>query len=209
MSRCLVLGATAVLAASLSAHAQHNPIAPTYPILEPNMIQEMRRHLERMQADGSLKKLLDEGNRRAADSARNPTPVDGVTPAFRARTFYFDPTMVVTQDIVAPTGEVIARKGQQVNPLDQVAWPYTWLFVDWRDANQALEVRAQLSERREAVRVILVGGNFAAASRALQREVYFDQHGLLTRKFGITHTPATVRQDGRRLRIDEFPARQP
>jgi conjugal transfer pilus assembly protein TraW len=209
MKRRFVLVATSLLTASLSALAQQKPIAPTYPILEPNMIQELMKHLERMQADGSLGKLLDEGNRRAENSIRNPAPVAGIKAAFRARTFYYDPTMVVNQDIVAPDGTIIARKGQTANPLEQVAWPSTWIFADWRDPAQVREVTAQVAARKESVRVILVGGSYAAAAKALDRQVFFDQQGLLTRKFGIEHTPATVRQDGLRLRIDEFPARAP
>lgn len=189
--------------------AQDRPIGPTYPIVEPNMIQEMMKHLQGMQADGSLGRLLDEGNRRAENSIRQPAPVAGVKPSFKARTFYYDPTMVVQEDIVGPDGTVFARKGQTVNPLQQVSWPATWLFADWRDPAQAREVTARVAKNDEPLRVILVGGSYAAASKALDRAVYFDQHGLLTRKFGIEHTPATVRQDGLRLRIDEFPARAP
>ena len=51
--------------------------------------------------------------------------------------------------------------------------------------------------------MILTGGSYEAASQALGVYVYFDQHALLTNRFGITALPATVRQDGRRLRIDE------
>jgi hypothetical protein len=35
--------------------------------------------------------------------------------------------------------------------------------------------------------------------------VYFDQRGLLTQRFGIRRVPATVRRDGNRLLIEEFP----
>lgn len=209
MNVSLVTVAVALLVTAASAFAQQKAIAPTYPILEPNMIQELTKHLERMQADGSLGRLLDEGNRRAENSIRNPAPVTSITAAFRSRTFYYDPTMVVNQDIVAPDGTIIARKGQSANPLEQVAWPSTWIFADWRDPAQVREVTAQLAARRESVRVILVGGSYASAAKALDRQVFFDQQGLLTRKFGIQHTPAMVRQEGLRLRIDEFPARAP
>ena len=37
-----------------------------------------------------------------------------------------------------------------------------------------------------------------------QRPVYYDQHGLLTAKFGIRQVPALVSQEGMRLRIDEL-----
>jgi len=190
-----------------TAVAQPKPIAPTYPVIESNMIKDLMRHLERSQADGSLGKLLDEGTRRAEDSIRNPPPVEGLKAAVRPRTTFYDPTLVVNEDIVAPDGTVIARKGQRVNPLDQVAWPSVWIFADWRDPAQVREVAARVASGTEPLRVVLTGGSFVAASKALDRQVFFDQNGLLVRKFGITSTPATVRQEGQRLRIDEFPAR--
>lgn len=41
--------------------------------------------------------------------------------------------------------------------------------------------------------------------REHKRPLYFDQKGLLTRRFQIAAVPASVSQDGRRLRIREFP----
>ena len=34
--------------------------------------------------------------------------------------------------------------------------------------------------------------------------IYYDQHGLLTRRLGIAQVPALVSQEGLRLRIDEL-----
>lgn len=204
MRRALSCGLIAIAAAAANAQT---PIAPTYPVIEPDMIRELTKHLERMQADGSLGKLLDEGNRRAERSIREPAPVTGVTAASRPRTFYYDPTLVVNEDIMLPDGTVIARRGQTVNPLEQVAWPSTWIFADWRDPAQSREVIRRVANAHESIRVVLVGGSYADAAKTLQRQVFFDQHGTLVRKFGIVHTPATVRQEGLRLRVDEFPAR--
>ena len=44
--------------------------------------------------------------------------------------------------------------------------------------------------------------------QAWRRPVYFDQHGRLTRQFGVTQVPALVSQDGARLRIDELETTQ-
>jgi conjugal transfer pilus assembly protein TraW len=37
-----------------------------------------------------------------------------------------------------------------------------------------------------------------------KNEVYFDQHGELTTKFGIKYVPAIARQEGLSMRIDEI-----
>jgi conjugal transfer pilus assembly protein TraW len=40
--------------------------------------------------------------------------------------------------------------------------------------------------------------------KAWRVPVYYDQQGLLTRRFGIAQVPALVSQEGARLRIDEI-----
>ena len=54
------------------------------------------------------------------------------------------------------------------------------------------------------VKPILVAGSYLDLMKAWQLSVYFDQQGVLTRKFGITQVPALVSQEGMRLRIDEL-----
>jgi conjugal transfer pilus assembly protein TraW len=53
---------------------------------------------------------------------------------------------------------------------------------------------------------VLVAGSPIELSRVLKHRVYFDQQGLYVRQFGIRTVPASVRQEGHVLRIDEFPA---
>jgi conjugal transfer pilus assembly protein TraW len=183
-------------------------LGPTYPIVEPDMIEEMKRKLEAEQRSGALQKKLEDSRQRAVASIQNPPAVAGLSRALRRRTSYFDPTLIIHQDIVGPDGTVFARRGQQVNPLDQVAWSKTWLFIDARDPDQVREAKRFLGETGVAAKVVLVGGSYRDTAKLLERYVYYDQAGAYTRKFGITTVPATVRQEGRRLRIDEFPPRE-
>jgi conjugal transfer pilus assembly protein TraW len=68
-----------------------------------------------------------------------------------------------------------------INPLDYVTLSKELLFVDGRDVEQV------------------------AWALTFERPLYFDQKGLLTRRFQIAAVPASVTQEGRRLRIREFP----
>ena len=52
---------------------------------------------------------------------------------------------------------------------------------------------------------VLTAGSWLALMRRWKQPVYFDQHGQITARLGITRVPALVTQDGRRLRIDELP----
>lgn len=198
--------AVAVMATFVVAASAAQVVGPTYPIEEPDMLLELKAQAEAMERSGELQRRLREGNRRAEESLRNPRAVDGIGPAVRRRTHYFDPTLAVGQDIVTPDGVVIARRGEKVNPLQQVSWSGVWLFFDGGDARQLAEARRLVSDPSVVVKPVMVGGNFVEVSKKLGRRVYFDQAGLLVRRFGITATPATVRQEGLRLRVDEYPA---
>jgi conjugal transfer pilus assembly protein TraW len=53
------------------------------------------------------------------------------------------------------------------------------------------------------VSIILVSGSPFERMRALRRRIWFDQGGVLTARFGIAHTPAWVRQQGKVLLVGE------
>ena len=54
------------------------------------------------------------------------------------------------------------------------------------------------------VTLVLVAGEPLNLMRKWKKQVYYDQGGILARRFAITQVPAIVRQEGRRLRIDEL-----
>ena len=89
-----------------------------------------------------------------------------------------------------------------MNQLAKVAMNQTLYFVDGDNRQQGAWVKKQITAR-VAFKVILVNGNVKDISDALDEPVYFDQAGVLTTKFGFTHTPARVSQDGRVLKVDE------
>ena len=82
------------------------------------------------------------------------------------------------------------------------------VFFDARDPAQLRKAR-QLVEAAEAealeVKPILVGGSPVQVMEQWQRRVFFDQGGVLVRKFGIKAVPATVRRAGDVLQVEEVP----
>ena len=199
--------AVLLIAASCSAFAQR-AVGPLYDVVEPDLVVEMKRRAKEVAATPEFQERMREGRRRSVERVVNPEPVTGLSPAFRARTFYYDPSIVVEQDILAPDGQVIAPRGMRVNPLAQAPWKSTWFFFDGRDARQVAEVRRMTKRDDVIVKPILVAGSPIDLQKQLKQRVFFDQHGLYIQQFGIQAVPATIRQDGLRLRIDEFPARE-
>jgi conjugal transfer pilus assembly protein TraW len=177
-------------------------VGPTYEIKEPSMLEEMMKKLRADEASGVMRRRMEEGQARALDSLQNPRPNDRISRASAPRTWYYDPSIVVTENIMAE-GKVIVPAGTRVNPLDKVNWSKTWVFIDARDPPQLSYAKRAVSQMRGNAKVVLTGGKLKDTSMALGQAVYFDQGARLVSRFGIGATPATVRQEGKRLRIDE------
>lgn len=184
--------------------AKPETLGPTYVIKEPNALKEIKAKLLADEKSGLLAKKMEEGKQRAIDYVKNPPPVEAITKADEHRVYYWDPSIQVNQDIKTPDGHYIARAGDKVNPLDKMAWSRMWIFIDGRDPQQVNAAKKLVASVNGIAKVILIGGSHIDISNKLGYVVYFDQAGVYSKKFGISHVPATIRQEGKRLRIDEL-----
>ncbi|MEQ1601328.1 MAG: type-F conjugative transfer system protein TraW [Methylophilaceae bacterium] len=179
-------------------------LGKTYPITEPDMLEEIQGKLKAMDKSGQLKQLQQEAINRSKNSIEHPRAVSGLTRTKMARTFYFDPTWRVPRDIVTPDGQVIARANDRVNPLDYMPLTKHLVFFDQGDPAQVKLAAGLIKKYDGRVKPILVAGEPLTLTRQWKQQVYFDQSGYLTRRFGITQVPALVSQENRRIRIDEL-----
>lgn len=184
-------------------------LGPTYPIQERDMIEAIKARLESLKRSGRLGELEKEAIARSRRSVEQPRAVAGLTATRMPRTFYFDPSMRVPRDVVTPTGQVLARAGDRINPLDHIQLSNHLVFFDQRDPRQVAKASALIGQYKGAVKPILVGGEPFKLMKAWKRQVFFDQGGTLVRRFGIRQVPALVSQDvaGKRIRIDELEVR--
>jgi conjugal transfer pilus assembly protein TraW len=207
--RSLVHGRTALVAAailfSFIARAQDlGVIGPVYPIAEPSLLEVILSKLRQAEATGVLARLQRDTQAKVKRGIEQPAPIARITKTTKARSFYYDPSIVVPYAIADADGKVIVAPGTKVNPLDTVSLSKALLFIDARDAAQVGRARGILDERGGKVKVILTGGSYLELMRRWKHAVFFDQEGTLTDKLGIRHVPAIVSQEGKRLRIDEF-----
>jgi conjugal transfer pilus assembly protein TraW len=156
------------------------------------------------QASGQLDKMWEEAQARVRDKVQHPAPVPGITTCEKERVFYFDPTVVAKHDILGPHGEVLVPAGTRANPLDQQDFGDPMLFFDQQDKRQVAFAQKILKKYHGAVEPVLTGGSFFVLMHDWRRQVFYDQSGFLTKKFGIHHVPALVSQEGDLLRIEEF-----
>jgi conjugal transfer pilus assembly protein TraW len=202
--QCRVALAAAALVAFTAQAQDLGVIGPVYPIAEPSLLEVILAKLREAEATGALAKLHREARTGITHGIENPAPIAKITKTSKARSFYFDPSIVVTAAITDADGKVLIAPGTRVNPLDTVAMSKQLLFIDARDAAQVGRAKALVDERGGKVKVILTGGSYLELMRRWKRPVFFDQQGQLTDKLGIRHVPSLVTQEGKRLRIDEL-----
>ena len=155
----------------------------------------------------------EQENMRAVAQKRidEPVSVKGITRTKEQRSFTFDPTYVLSDDVYLPDGSLLAPMGTKVNPLDHMDLDRKMLFIDAKDESQITWLETEVKKhnnlpesREETLLVILVSGRPLELQEKLQKIVYFDQNGELTSKFGIRQVPALVVQEDKLLRIQEI-----
>ena len=87
-----------------------------------------------------------------------------------------------------------------VNPLDTVSWGAPLLFLDGDDLDQIAWAKRQDSQAKW----VLVKGKPLDLQKQRKRAIYFDQGGLLVRKFGIKQVPCRITQQAKSLKIEEI-----
>ncbi len=151
----------------------------------------------------------------AQDRINEPVPVAGITGTLAARSFTFDPTYVLEEDIILPCGKLLHPKGTKVNPLENMDLNREMIFIDALDKPQEKWLMVQLEEhskmqalkedaKEEELVVILVSGRPLELQEKVARAIYFDQGGTITSKLGIKQVPAIAYQEGKLLRIEEI-----
>ena len=200
----LVLAPVLALALPPATATDLGRIGPTHPIGEPHLLEDIQRRLQQRQRSGELKMLEDAARARAVKAVADPAPVPGLRAATTARSFYYDPTLVLDRNVVDDQGRVLFAAGTRRNPLEVVALSKRLLFFDARDPRQVRQARRLIEVHGGRVKPILVGGSYLDLMQAWRVRVYYDQNGTLTRQLGIAQVPALVSQEGLRLRIDEL-----
>jgi conjugal transfer pilus assembly protein TraW len=177
-----------------------------YPIEEVNPIQIIQQKLKAMDDSGELKQRNIELQKKAQASIERPKPVESITRTTSSCIFIYDPAYVVKEDIYDQQGQIFAKKGKKINPLKNISLAQNLIFFDGDDPEQLSWAKEQLLTNTEIkpIRLILVRGGPLKLAEELNVPIYFDQGGILTKKLGIEHVPAVVRQENLHLKIEEI-----
>ncbi len=202
--RAAALGLTlAIVSAAGIAQARDlGVIGQTWEIEEPDLLATIGDRLATMQANGGVARMQQTLVARARERVMRPAPVTGLIRATAPRSWTYDPSIVVENDIRDAKGNLIAERGRRVNPLDFVQMKVALVFIDGDDEAQVEWATRSFTPGN--AKIIFTAGSPFLEMKERQRRFYFDQRGQLTGKFGIAHLPAVVRSEGDHLAIEEI-----
>jgi conjugal transfer pilus assembly protein TraW len=178
-------------------------VGTTYLIIEKDFLKEIQEKLKEMEQNGKLAKFQNGIKKQMVDSVNKTKPVAGITPTKFAKSWLFDPSVFLDKNLTDQNGRVFYKAGTKVNPLDHLSLTRTLIFIDGDDETQVKWAIKQDKLKKNKTKIILVKGAIIDLMKQTKTRLYFDQNGTLTKKFSIEHTPATVEQEGKKLRISE------
>ncbi len=122
----------------------------------------------------------------------------------QSKEHHYTPVASVRENVTDIFGKVIVPEGVSVNVLTLLPdFKPELVFFDADDKAQ-LQWAAGMSKKLSSnARFMLTGGSIAMAEKVLKGSVYFDQKGVICKKFAITQMPAFVTRDGMALLIQE------
>ena len=170
----------------------------TFQIKERSLLEAIEEKLKISQENGTIKNLEKKFQDKVKQKISCPIAVLGIGQVTVRKERIFDPTYTQETDVKDHLGRIIVSKGTTVNPLDHVGWGEPLLFINGEDL---LQVKWAIEQEGK---IILVKGAPLELEKKYHRWFYFDQAGLLSKKFAITVVPTRISQDGKVLKIEEI-----
>lgn len=197
-----VLTIASSMAISVSYAQDFGTYGSTYPIVEKSMIDAIKEKFQGMMDSGEWDTYVQEYKQKTLDGILKPKGRD-FPHALTNQTRIFDPTITLIDDIPLPDGGYLARKGDKLNPLDNLGLSKPVLFVDGREPRQIQWAMDQKNDNPSSI-IILTDGEWMKQIETQKVRFYFDQMGHLSDRFDIQRTPSKVTQEGKVLKIEEF-----
>jgi conjugal transfer pilus assembly protein TraW len=203
------LGLVSMMATASTAHAEYlGAIGTTYQIGEESALTMIMNKLQDKERSGELKKLQAAAVKRSLNSIKSMPPVQHIeTVTVRAERL-IDPTVQYNKAVTTDDGQIVVPAGAKINPLTITSLTKRLVFFDGRDPDQVEAVHQMAQRDRAKVKPILIAGSWLELTKSWKQQVYFDQKGVLSNRFGIQAVPSVISQQGDMLLCQEVPAKE-
>jgi conjugal transfer pilus assembly protein TraW len=171
---------------------------PLFAIEEENLLAAVQRKLNFLAQSGKIDELNSNLQKQMKERAENPPVVHNLPRAPRTVSRLFDPSILTKEAIHDHKGNIVVKAGTRMNPLDYLNWGAPLLLIDGTDQEQIEWASKNTGSW------VLTKGNPLKVSDENTRWVYFDQGGIIVRRFNLKHLPARISQKGKRLLVEEI-----
>ncbi|XVN40723.1 MAG: type-F conjugative transfer system protein TraW [Rickettsia endosymbiont of Argas persicus] len=169
-----------------------------FPIIEESLLEIIMAKLQIAKQNGILEKMQEEFKNKVQQKISRPTAILALAETNINRNWHYDPSFIQKTDIKDQAGKIIVKAGTSVNPLEKISWGEPLIFIDGDDEQQIKWAKLQIG------RLVLTKGNPIELRQELNKQVFFDQGGMLTTRFKIKAVPAIACQEGKLLKISEI-----
>lgn len=172
-----------------------------FPVKENNLIEVIKSRLVEMEQNGSLDAINKEMQQKARNRLNRPKTVL-TTKVEKTNERIFDPSITLTRDLKDDKGNIFARKGTKVNPLNTISFEMKLYFIDSDDDLQLNWLSKQKFKLKD--KIILTNGNPFEVEKKIKKKVFFDQNAQLIERLKIKAVPTVVYRSGDQLLIKEI-----
>ena len=192
------IAALAVLLMTVSsarATVIHNlgVVGETYPVVEPDIVAEIRQKTPVMKGDILLERM----------KMYQPASLHALPRATADKTFQVDMTYTLDRDLVDGEGKILYPRGFTFNPLDYISFPGGLVIIDGQDISQVRWFRSSPYYENHRAKLLLSGGHAADLIETLQRPVFYLTDDIAAR-LKLQAVPSVVIQREGKLQVREF-----
>ena len=187
----LIIG---LLSASLAYGKNLGTIGMTYPIVEPDLVEEIKASIDYEK----LAKVMEENRQNYKAKDIHALPAAG-----RDRTFFVDMTYTLDNDILGENGEIMYQRGLTWNPLDYVSLPGGLVVINSEDARQVeWFVKSPYNKNRQQ-KLLISAGLAAPLIKQLKRPVFYLTKTIADR-LQLAAVPCVISQNGKKMMVQEI-----
>ena len=174
----------------------------TWEIAEENLLNAIYTKLGEMEAAGEVEQLQKDMTARTKAYVNRPIPVPGLVRTDQpTRLVEFDPSITLTRDLKDHRGVVFARAGTRINPLDHSPFNKRIVMLDGDDPEQVAYALKKGDEQDTLL--VIVNGAPLDLTKKYKRRFWFDQDGVMVKRFGIKVVPSVITRADRKPHILE------
>ena len=192
-------------AATTATAVDYGVFGEVFEISEKDLIAVIMQKLEALQANGQLEAHQQQIQAKVKNNIERPQPVKDIVHTQTPRSYTFDPSIVVSKDLKDQNGNVFYKKGTAVNPLTIRPMTKPLLLIDG-DASDHLTWAFKMLKTYPLAKLVFVKGAPLKIMKEIGLTIYFDQQGVICKRFGIKQVPALITQKDDQLLIQEMKA---